>query len=93
MLTNMYLRLTPLAFAAALLSHDFVQADTAKKKYVDDEIDVEETCDNDGSVPLKDCMQEIGDVFCKSKGHETHLMVSWTAIEGGKSKPNRIQCK
>jgi hypothetical protein len=81
------------AIAAALMSHNAAQADTAKKKFVDEEIDVEETCDNEGSVPLKDCMQAIGDAFCKSKGHETYLMVSWAAIGGGKSKPNRIQCK
>jgi hypothetical protein len=64
------------------------------EKYTEESIGAEKTCkSDDASKPIKDCMNEFAEKFCKDKGHTTHVMVSWASAGDGYSNPNRIYCK
>ncbi len=74
-----------------------VTAETAfakSEKYTAENIGAEKTCKSDGAaVPVKDCMNEFAEKFCKEKGHKTHMMVSWSSSGDGYSDPDVIYCK
>ena len=64
------------------------------KKYTEENIEAEKTCQTDeATVPLKDCMNEFAEKFCRDNGHNTHVMVSWSSSGDGYSDPDVIYCK
>ena len=71
-----------------------VPALAKSEKYTAESIGAEKTCESDeATVPVKDCMNEFAEKFCKDKGHKTHMMVSWSSSGDGYSDPDVIYCK
>jgi len=81
--------------AAALILFASAMPTQAKSvKYTSEDIGAQQTCKSeDEANPVKDCMQEFGEKFCKEKGHKTYVMVNWSSSGGGFSDPTIIYCK